>query len=613
MTEEKAMEKNETVEREEETQQEQNSQPSSEEIVDAQGNNPPAEKNEPNPSEPVVEASDKPMAEAAKDEKNEPNPSEPVVEASDKPMAEAAKNENQENQPLNEAPQSLDALKKTLEEAERVDEKIHITLLFMEKSLAQGGSPNFKNFWAARKLCIDFFKDKNLMPASRKSFVEQYSEISQEAIRLKEIFDEQSAFAAEQIEMAIKALEEEAQGMQAIIAASPEPKMEELAYCLQENSEDYRTIQKELNVLNAYATRVNSLRKELMRTEIRIRQKNQFFQRLSKVGDEIFPRRKDLIKKISELFSEDVDQFVEDNFNSERFPRPLYELRELIKMLQSFAKILTLNTQAFTKTRKKLSESWDKVKKVEKERKKERAKQKTVQHENLGDFEEQIKAFAEEFQKGELNPVDAKKKIDAIQDQIREKELGRDNLKYVRQQISRLRKMVFEKEDAELQERRKLEEEKRKAIQEEYRQLSEKIEQLIDDGESAAMEKLVEDRDSLKDAAQDKMFNKEQRHELERRIKRLNDVISEMKMQNLPEDKRQALEELQSMLKESRSRRQSVKAQLEKYRKASGASGLDFEQAMKQQELVDEEKDRLEKVDQSILQLEEKIKNLESQ
>ena len=78
----------------------------------------------------------------------------------------------------------------------------------MELTLAQKGTPHFKSFWEARNLCVELFK-QNISAAIKQPLWNKYSELSKEARRLREILDEQSAFAAEQIEIAIQALEKE--------------------------------------------------------------------------------------------------------------------------------------------------------------------------------------------------------------------------------------------------------------------------------------------------------------------------------------------------------------------------------------------------------------------
>ena len=105
--------------------------------------------------------------------------------------------------------------------SDTAEQKISQALEFMEKALSQPGSPHFKEFWEARKQCLDLFKE-NIPPSPRAFLWSKYCELSKEARRLKEILDEQTAFAVEQIDIAIKALEEEIQNEHEAISKAPQ-------------------------------------------------------------------------------------------------------------------------------------------------------------------------------------------------------------------------------------------------------------------------------------------------------------------------------------------------------------------------------------------------------
>ena len=101
----------------------------------------------------------------------------------------------------------------------------------------------------------------------------------------------------------------------------------------------------------------------------------------SALGDHVFPKRKELIKNLSQTFLADVDAFMAQ-FSQGEIRESLFVLRDEIKYLQNIAKVLTLNTNAFTHTRMRLSECWDKIKGEEKERKKEWSEQRAQQKQN---------------------------------------------------------------------------------------------------------------------------------------------------------------------------------------------------------------------------------------
>jgi DnaJ-class molecular chaperone len=80
----------------------------------------------------------------------------------------------------------------------------------------------------------------------------------------------------------------------------------------------------------------------------------------------------------------------------------------------------------------------------------------------------------------------------------------------------------------------------------------------------------------------------------------------------LSDDDLKTLENLRTILSQKKERRQEIKEQLETYRKSLGSSNLDFEKAMLHRELVDQEKERLEKANSGIAEIEQKIDALES-
>lgn len=496
-----------------------------------------------------------------------------------------------------------------------VEAKLKLAIAMMEASLSFGGVPSFRNFWEARKLCLPLFKE-NIQPPARTELWTKYSDLSREARRLKEILDEQSAFAVEQIEMAVKALESDIQLLGEQIA----PAHLQIPDCLKAHAQKYLDIQGELNLLNAQAARINALRKELIKTEMRVRQKNQFFQRLSFAGDRVFPRRKELIKEISTHFSDDVERFVKVNFSQEApqdsvFVESLFALREEIKLLQGLAKEFTLNTTSFTQTRKKLSECWDKVKLEEKERKKERVQQRVVQKENAEKHQQNMQALKQQIQDNQLSLQEAANQIDSIAAAMRQTDLGRDDLKPLKDMLGEIRKSIQDKIRAEEAHKQQQEQERDLQKREKIKKLRESIQSLVREHDQYDAETLAVKRDEMSEEISLAKITKLEKQELEKLIKPLRDLITEKKeraLLDLSEDDKSNLAQLKEILKQRQDRRQEIKSRLESLRKACGSSGLDFEKAMGFQSQIEEEKQRLEKAILGIKEIEDKILKLGS-
>lgn len=500
-----------------------------------------------------------------------------------------------------------------LEKRTDLESKLQFAIDFMEASLAQGGTPHFKSFWEARNICLQLFKE-NIAPALRSILWAKYNDLSKEARRLKEILDEQSAFAVEQIEIAVKALEEDITAHEDHLEKMARVEFSDPSSALRRNLSSYEKMQRELNLLNAQASRINAMRKELIRTEMRVRQKNKFFQRLSSAGDKVFPKRKDLIKEVSQLFSHDVEEFIKVHFAKEDLSDSLFALREEIKALQNMAKVLTLNTHAFTHTRKSLSECWDRIKSEDKERKKERTIQKAAHKENFDAALAKIEAFNQSYQETQPSPEEATKQLDALVNEIRGMEHGRDELRLLREKVQEVRKIISDKLHAKELERTAHEQEKEKQRRQKIHDAKHQAERLVKEAAGLDADAIESKRDEIIELLQSLQgVNKTEKTEIERVLKPLRDIISEKRessLLSLSDDDKESLQQLKEVLSQRRERRQEIKAQIDQLRKSAGMSGLDFEQAMNFNAQVASEKERLEKINLGIQEIEQKIAKL---
>ncbi len=497
-----------------------------------------------------------------------------------------------------------------LEAINDAEGKLRHVISFMSTALAtKQGTPYFKGFWDARTIALQLFKE-NINPVSRTELWNTYAELSKEARRLKETLDEQSAFASEQIEIAIKAIENEQENTEQALGNISGHDLLKSSQSLKSNSEYYVNTQRELNLLNAHASRITALRKELIRIEMRVRQKNKFFQRLSNAGDKTFPRRKELIKELSQNFSTDVDHFVEQYFANESFHESFFYLREEIKTLQAIAKLLTLNTQSFTYTRMRLSECWDKLKSGDKERKRQRAQHKALHKENAQVLHDKLIQIEQQMQEGTLDCEGVHTALDAVLAELRHVELGRDEIKALRDQVNSIRQPMIDKAKLEEQERANqvLEREKLKKFR--VQEIKNEISALLLDLEAYNAASLTAKRDEFVQRISELQATKLEKQELERLLKPVKDALiekKEMDVLSLSDDDRQAIEQLKKVLQQRKERRQEIKKQLEHLRKESGNSGLDFEKAMNFNIQITAEKERLDKISEGIREIEETI------
>jgi hypothetical protein len=317
---------------------------------------------------------------------------------------------------------------------------------------------------------------------------------------------------------------------------------------------------------------------------------------------------------ISQQFLDDVERFVGKNFASEQaIHGPLHVVREEIKALQSIAKLLTLNTHAFTETRLKLSECWDKIKGWEKERKKEINQKKQEQKQNFDVAMEKVKSF-EQFCKEQTLLEVVEKQYEEVLQLLREMDLGRFEMKTLREEMNKS-KQPFEDKQRRLQQEAQ---EKERAIEgqrlKQFQDLKMGLQSLLQQTSELNLEELIQKKNQFEEAYQKFATNKAEKMVIDRLFKQLKDLIHEKKSQNmlkLSQTDQDQLHELKSLWEESKERRQEIKNQLEVYRKALGGSGFDFEKAMMYRELIEAEKISLERMNQAIDELEEKITEIE--
>lgn len=492
------------------------------------------------------------------------------------------------------------------------EEKIAHGLAFMRTSISQEGTPRFREFWEARRAVLPFFKE-NLNSVARSKLWDEYVELTVEARRLKEILEEQSTFAMEQIDLAIRALEGDISNFEALLGQVGEISFPQESPTIQQKASLYNQVQRELHLLNTLANRLTGLRKEIVKTDMRIRFKTRFLKCLSELGDHIFPKRRELIEQISSEFEKDVEQFIANYFREGQAAGvPYYALKEEIKALQSVAKILTLSSPAFSRTRLKLSACWDQIKTFEKEHRKfvsEKRQASSEQTQSLQAKIEELKGRSEEMALRDLD-----KELANLSREMRALPLQREDVRFLRDEMEKLRAPHVAEQEKKAREFEETEREKLRLKREKILAAKEQIANLLKEGPKMDLEILVAGVDEMKKELEGAELSKVERQQLERQLRPLQDLIADKKEQsllNLSDDEKKTLENLHLVLEQKKQRRKEIKEQLESHRKHLSTSGLDFEKAMLYRELIDQEKERFDTANRGIEEIEQKIAQLE--
>lgn len=512
------------------------------------------------------------------------------------------KNPSGKKTELKNASERFIAFKDAVDKIKEVEEKLAKVITFMREALSESGGPKLKDFWDAKHLCVPFFKEQ-MNPIKRNHLWSEYTDLNQEARRLKEIIDEQTTFSIEQIELAIQAIESDFSRYNELVKQVPRLVFPMNTHKLIKKQEVYQTFQQELHFLKTLVSRLDALRKEAIGIDMRISVKNKLLKRLSKLGDQVFPRRKELIKEMSDQFVQDADAFVKERFTQEEDMKsvPSYILRDEIKSFQALAKLLTLNTQSFTKTRKMFSECWDQIKEIEKDRKKEYEERSKEFLKNKEKFSLKIQEFAS-FCSNEDNLIKEKvlELASVLQSEMRSLIIGRDDFKVMRTEIQKIRTEALDKirKKAEAQE---------KKDREKICLLKEELVKIIANEQTTDLVTIMNCETRLLESFANLRLPISEKQMFERQFSDLRGFILDKK-----EEKAVTLSELEDLLDERQELLNQIKQQVEDYRKEMGGSSLDFEKAMTYRELYDSAKIHLDKEVEALGHLEEKIIEKES-
>lgn len=477
------------------------------------------------------------------------------------------------------------------------DEQLRSLLDTMRLAIEQNSSPQFKIFWDAREKCISLFKE-GIHPAVRSLLWQQLRDLSKEARTLSDFLGEQAAYAAEQISMALEALEGEIESV-ATLRETLDPLVISCR-SLGVEGKALDGLQREAILYNRWTDRILGLRKELIATDMRIKEKNALFKRLSAVGDEAFPRRKELIEEISDRFLQAVNRFAQTSFSDEGPTAPFFVIKNEIKELQAYAKMLTLSSKAFKEARVILSGCWDKVRASEKQ-KKELIREKQVADQEVAQaLIERVKGL-----EGDRGVVE--RGLQELEKELRGANLEGREFKSVIAQVAAVRgelaAEVKKKEAAAAEASRLLAD-----------GLTENIETLVNEGQKLNGDELAKRREALAGKIGLAELVSADRRRLEGQLSRVADLIvdaEETAFLNTPEDHPEALSRLEMVLERKSRRRSGIKQRLEELRREAGGSSLDFEAGLRIDGLMREEKGKLILLDGVIGEIQTRLSTLQ--
>ncbi len=504
--------------------------------------------------------------------------------------------------------ETLKEFLQTIDKNPQADEKLKKLLEFMKHALSQKGSPRFRDFWEAKKICLPLFKEK-MSHAVREKLWAQYIELSTEAKNLKSILDEQSSFSVQQIELALKAIASDLENHRTLSAGNKSSLISTDAPALASNMDFYETTQKQIAFYITLSARTKELRKEILQTEMRIKDKNKLLTQLSKLADSFLPKKKGLIKEISDEFVADVTRFASKYFDLDQkqllaVKIPLFKLRDEIKQMQLFAKSLSLNSGSFSKSRLTLSNCWEILReegKVLKEKHAQRQK----------DFEEKVSKFQDLLSKAEQayveNPPKSKsevlKKVDEFLKALKEEKLHKNEVMLLKKELAQFEEkhtlpfVELEKKEKELQNKAQMDKElKATAFKEKYLEI-------VAASESLTLLNLKEHYENFQAEKKSHRFDFSSKLRVSELSRELFELILLKEEQDLTLE--EDTEETKELFTRWEAFKEETRKRLESYRKEMGGSGFDFEKAMLYREYMDLEKARLDRAVEKVEFLED--------
>ena len=130
---------------------------------------------------------------------------------------------------------------------------------------------------------------------------------------------------------------------------------------------------------------------------------------------------------------------------------------------------------------------------------------------------------------GALTSAEASKKLDEITNFMRQVELGRDEIKALRDEITQARMPLADKLKQEEQDRLNQEQERERQRKQRFQSFSDQVEALLKGADEYDAEQLFNEREALLAKLTQAPLSKLEKQELERQLKPLRDKINEKK------------------------------------------------------------------------------------
>jgi hypothetical protein len=314
----------------------------------------------------------------------------------------------------------------------------------------------------AKKSFLDTFKTIANSPEKQKVWKE-FTDVADSARNIRKLQEEEGEFAAEMIAKALDALEQDLS--MASSYSYFHPLFDKVA-SFKSLKHDLIACISQIKFLSSIADKIQALRDELSKTGMRLSIKGRLFDRLSSLGDKVFPVKKDASIHAKELFKQGVSQFVSFSQKHDDGAEILFQIR----IIQSFLKELNLKKGEYDHIRNLLEPVWKNAC-VLKDKKEAAIQEQSLKSQELKQgFEQSFEEMKQHI--ADMQDDKAMNIYDALTLKLKDRQIMKNDFKNLKAQLEDISKPMFDR----LKAQRDVE---NQAIKAKAQELSDKKQQLL--------------------------------------------------------------------------------------------------------------------------------------
>lgn len=313
-------------------------------------------------------------------------------------------------------------------------DQVLLYLSQMTSFIEKGDFADWQVFNQAKRAFLDHFKA--YQSQDKQKIWKEFTDVADAARAIKKHQEEEGEFAAEMISQALDAHELELQNQPVV----------SLHHALFDKVTAFRFLKSEIKnllgsmkFLTTKAFQLQALRQELTKTGMRLSIKGKLFDRLSKLGDQVFPVKKEYNKQLVACFNLGLEAFIKGCQKREDGEEILFEIR----VIQSFLKEMTLKKQEYDLIKTSLDPIWKQAVIL-------KDKKQLMFQEAQAQSLEIKKTFEAEFEalKGLVTDgqdQEAIKKYDSLILKIKDRSIQKQDYKMLKNDLELVSKPVFDR------------------------------------------------------------------------------------------------------------------------------------------------------------------------